>query len=353
LVFRPFIDWSLPLFQRPQHIAINLANHGMLYFFCTNNQRYDNVSGFEEITNSCYLTNRFDLLTKYKGKKIYHLYSTDKVTGIDFIQRELNKGNTILYEYVDTIHEMVYRRPISPAVIARHHYIIQDEKCLVVTTADKLYQEVLNYRSKNCILCTNGVDYSHFHQNWSNTPVPPELVNLFNKKRPIIGYFGALARWFDYELIKFLASQKPEYEIVLIGWNYDDSIKSSGLDQIPNIHVIGPIDYQHLPQYARLFTVATIPFRLNEVTDSTSPIKLFEYMALGHPIVSTDIPECRKYQSVIIAKNQDEFVRHVDRAIAMKNDQAYQLLINKEALENTWDSKAKSIAELIFDSEKR
>ena len=302
VIFLPFLEWNIPLFQRPQHIAMNLANQGILYFYCTNNQRYDNVSGFKEVMNNCYVTNRLDLLKNCKRKKICHLYSTNKVIGIDSVRRELDRGNLILYEYVDSIHEMVYRRPISPTVVTRHQYIMQNENCLIVATADKLYREVLNYRSKNCFLCTNGVDYSHFHQNWSDMPVPPELVKLFNKKKPIVGYFGALAQWFDYGLMKFLASKKPEYEIVLIGLNYDDSINSAGLDRIPNIHVIGPIDYQRLLQYARLFTVATIPFLLNEVTDSTSPINLFEYMALGHPIVSTDIPECRKYQSVMIAR---------------------------------------------------
>jgi hypothetical protein len=113
---------------------------------------------------------------------------------------------------------------------------------------------------------------------------------------------------------------------------------------------MGPIDYTKLPRYACHFTVATIPFVMNEITESTSPIKLFEYMAMGHPIVTTGMPECRKYRSVLIGENHADFIRKVDRAIGLRSDPAYLDTLKAEALANTWESKARDIYELIVNA---
>jgi hypothetical protein len=147
-----------------------------------------------------------------------------------------------------------------------------------------------------------------------------------------------------------LATEKPEYEILLIGWDYDGSIKKANLDAYPNITVIGPIDYKVLPEYAAFFDVSTIPFMINDITESTSPIKLFEYMALGHPIVTTNMPECRKYKSVLIGTSHDEFIRKIDEAVQLGNNKEYKDILLQEALENTWASKARDIADLIRKS---
>ena len=85
---------------------------------------------------------------------------------------------------------------------------------------------------------------------------------------------------------------------------------------------------------------------INDITKATSPLKLFEYMALGKPIVTTAMTECKKYKSVFISDNYDEFVSLIDVAINIKDSEYFNLL-EKEALENTWYEKAKIIIELI------
>ncbi len=121
---------------------------------------------------------------------------------------------------------------------------------------------------------------------------PHAIASLMGSGCPIIGYFGAFARWFDYETVRRVAVSRPEYSWLLIGWDYAAS-SASDFEEVENIHVIGPISYELPPAYAKHFSVSTIPFLINDITLSTSPIKLFEYMALGHPIVTTSLPECR------------------------------------------------------------
>ncbi|MBM4379992.1 MAG: glycosyltransferase, partial [Deltaproteobacteria bacterium] len=167
---------------------------------------------------------------------------------------------------------------------------------------------------------------------------------------PVVGYFGALAKWFDYDLVRHLARARPEYRLVLIGPDYDGSLKASSVSDLSNVTCLGPIDYRLLPRYAQHFDVSTIPFVLNDITASTSPIKLFEYMALGHPIVTTNMPECRKYRSALIAHSREEFVEQVDRALALRGDESYLKVLRDEASSNTWKSKAEEISRLLVRS---
>ena len=156
-------------------------------------------------------------------------------------------------------------------------------------------------------------------------------------------YYGALAKWFDYDLIKKLAHTN-KYSIVLFGIKYDESFDEN-LSNEKNIYFMGPRDYKVLKEYARCADVLTIPFVINNITLATSPVKIFEYMALLKPIVTTDMPECRKYKSVLIGHNHEEFIKKIDEALKLKNAKKYITLLDKEAKENDWSKKAKAIIE--------
>lgn len=344
IVFPPLLDWNIPLFQRPQHIALNLSRLNYLYFFCSKNS-LDRVYGFKRIDNNCYLTNRPDLLRNLKGDIIYHFYTTDLKLTKNKITDLLNAGRFILYEYIDEMHE-----DIGGAIpeTAREAFmtVMANEACMVVSTADKLFREVVRYRSKNHLLVTNGVNYEHFHSRILRNLVPEKLKHIVTQGKIIIGYFGALAPWFDLDLVVKLANQRPDYHIVLIGVVYDNDPKWRRINQ-KNITITGQINYINLPEYASWFDVCMIPFLINEITESTSPIKLFEYMALGKPIVTTAIPESRKYRSVLIGENHADFIVKIDKAIALREDKDYLELVDQEARGNTWEMKAMQIDALI------
>ena len=136
---------------------------------------------------------------------------------------------------------------------------------------------------------------------------------------------------------------------MLIGKNYDGSLNASGSTQLENVCFLGDVPYAHLPRYAGCFAVCTIPFEINSITNATSPLKLFEYMALGKPIVTTDMLECRKYKSVFCAKNAQEYIhliRHVLEPSFAENV-AYFDLLSREAAENTLNEKARTILAML------
>lgn len=347
LVTRPLLDWDVPLFQRPHHLALSLSRCGFLYFYVTDNWANDNVLGFRAIEENLFLTNRADIIEQQQVRKVYVITSTENYTTYDFVERELSKGNLILYEYLDEIHDQISGLGIPESTHVRHAAILKDERCIVITTADKLYRDVQAHRNSNFMLVTNGVEFEHFSRTFSAAEMPAVLRPIVASGRKVIGYFGALASWFDYELVLKIVRERPDYEVVLIGFDYDGSSLPYHLDKEPRTHVIGPINYRDLPRYACWFDVATIPFRINDITESTSPIKLFEYMAMGKPIVTTDMPECRKYKSVLVAKTHEGFIEALDTALLKKDDPEYLALLKKEALENTWEAKAGVIANLI------
>ena len=94
-----------------------------------------------------------------------------------------------------------------------------------------------------------------------------------------------------------------------------------------------------------------LPFLICDITKSTSPCKLFEYMALHKPIVTTDINECRKYKSVLIGQSHQDFLKQIAEALKLKENQNYWQLLDQEAQANDWSKKAQIIVDLIKKDE--
>jgi len=346
IISPPLRDWNIPLYQRPQHLAVNLAAQGATYFYCTDNKLYDDISGFKEVKPGCFLTNRFDLVDKIDVRhKVYDIYSTDNMMNWEFISRRLDSGGTFLYQYIDEIDSEISGTQIPPRTLIKHSKILSDPRCYVVCSATELIEKVIAIRNSKVALVTNGVEAEDFRA--ADTPIPHELTEIKERNKPIVGYFGALAKWVDYALLAHLASTRNDLEIVLIGWDYDGSLRLSGLMKFENITVIGPISYAEIPRYARLFDVSMIPFLVNRITASTSPLKLFEYMALGIPIVTTNLPECAKYRSAVISRTYEEFSQNIDKALALRYDSDYVAVLAQEAADNTWQIKAKEVLDLI------
>jgi glycosyltransferase involved in cell wall biosynthesis len=163
----------------------------------------------------------------------------------------------------------------------------------------------------------------------------------------VIGYYGALARWFDYNLLKSVACLRPDLSFVLIGPYYDSTLKSSSLLELPNLFYLGVKPYAQIPAYLRCFDVAMIPFQLNDITHATSPLKLFEYMAGGKPVVVTPMRESLRYPGVLSGKDPAEFAAQLDLALQLRNDSKYIAALDEVARQNTWDARARQLLQAL------
>ena len=120
----------------------------------------------------------------------------------------------------------------------------------VLATARKLVEEAIIFRS-DVIYSPNGVVYDHFSGDGEQAQItPPEdLIPMLDSQKPIIGYYGALARWFDYDLLKAVAILRPDYQFVLIGPDYDGTLEPANISHFDNIHHLGVKPYADLPDY--------------------------------------------------------------------------------------------------------
>lgn len=349
ILYPPNHDWGFPLFQRSQQLALALSELGYLFFFSTASNNFDKVSGFQKINNRCYLTDQFPFLVE-ELPRFYCLFpSTNTMLTLGDIQKFKGKS-IIMYDYIDEISEKITLGHPIEHLRRRHEYMLRAAD-IILATADNLFNESFKKRGGDVFFNTNGVDYDHFHQTRNQNSIPSDMQRVLVKEKPVIGYFGAFATWFDYELVCALAKNRPQYEIVLIGWDYDGTVNDQGFDLYPNIHYLGAKNYSVLPEYAIWFDVSMIPFKINEITKATSPVKLFEYMALGNPIVTTEMAECMKYQSVLIGRTHEEFILKIDLALEYRQNREYLELLDKEARGNTWASRAAAFDRIISSAD--
>lgn len=350
IVFYPFFDFNMPNFQRFQQIAMALGDiEDILFFYCTPNNIYDSIFGFKNIKNNLYVTNQYNLLVNMNiENRCMYFVSTDIKSSLQDIQNSIKRNDTVLYDYVDEMHKDIIGS-VDQKLLNKHKYVLENKDIIITVTADKLLKEVQSYRKDNVHLVTNGVCVEDF-EILPNEKIEDEklkkLIDFKNNVKVTICYYGALAKWFDYELIKYIVKDK-NIGVVLIGIDYDLSFKESNLESYDNILYLGAIEYKKLKFYASECDIMTIPFIVNELTDSTSPVKLFEYMALKKPIIVTNMLECRKYKSICIAKTYKEFLNLIYKLSENDNKLFDKELTFNESLKNSWSSKVNEILKVI------
>ncbi|MCX0411221.1 glycosyltransferase [Clostridium perfringens] len=362
IVFHASFGWNIEMKQRPQHLAEALSKKKVLYIY-RSDVKNDNIYSIKKIKDNLYVLNLdmyslnvafFEAIKSINKPKFVHVYATC-LNSVDYekIKTYVDKGFKVIYDFVDELSSEISGYNITSKMIEDHEKLLRDkENVLVVSTAKKLKDIANKFRgeNENNILAPNAVNLEDFKNHGHE--IGEKIQPIVNKRKPIIGYYGALAKWFDYKLIEQLAKEREDYEIVLIGMDYDGSYDQSNLKYYSNISYLGMIDYKDLINYSRYFDVCIVPFIKNDITDSTSPLKIFEYMALEKPIVTTNINECKNYESCLISKDYDEFIRNIDKALKLEVDnKEYFNILRREAEENTWDNRAELIKETIKNLE--
>ncbi len=216
---------------------------------------------------------------------------------------------------------------------------------LVFVTAKGLIEERKKINPK-IFFIPNGVDYSHFSKARDESVMIPDDIR--NIKHPIIGFVGGISSWVDLQLIKNVAQKRKNWNFVLIGPHDRSEIDLHMFDELPNVFLLGKREKGMLPQYIKNFDVCINPFKINRLTNTVNPLKVYEYLASGKPIVSVDMPEVRFLEGIIkIARNPDEFVDFIDYAIS---DQAESNIEKRQqvAKQFSWEILLEQISQHII-----
>ncbi|MCC7496092.1 MAG: glycosyltransferase [Bryobacterales bacterium] len=208
---------------------------------------------------------------------------------------------------------------------------------LLLVTAERLKKKFAA-RGLEPVLVRNAVDLDFYRASTA-------AGLLGNIPRPIAGFFGAIAEWFDLELMEQVARSRPQYSFVLIGEVYKQDV--SRLQSLSNVHLPGAQPYERIPGYLRDFDACLIPFRISDVTRATDPVKLYEYFAYGKPVVSTQLEELHQCSDLLyMAASAPEFASRLDAAIAESDPGLVRRRIEFAAA-NTWSHRAGAIEEAI------
>lgn len=202
------------------------------------------------------------------------------------------------------------------------------EADLVLATSQVLYERCAP--RGNTLMLPNAGDAGHFGAAPAESP-------LSGYARPVVGYFGAISDWFDTDLVRYLAERRPGYSFVLIGHTFGADV--SALEGMPNVHLLGEKPYADLPAYLHGFDACLIPFKDSDLIRATHPVKVYEYMAAGKPVVARDMPELRPMSGVCsIASSDEDFAAKLDDAVSDKDPGAARRRA-EFAARNTWDGR--------------
>ena len=216
---------------------------------------------------------------------------------------------------------------------------------VVFAISEAIRERAAAVNAKHVRLFPPGVDFTLFATARERAAVPHDLASL---RRPIVGYVGALSGVMDQDLMLKMATHMPSVTFALVGPQYTDI---SRLEACSNIKLFGARPHDEIPAYIKGFDVALIPYVVNQFTDSVYSCKLNEYLAMGVPVVATDMREIRRFVErhgavVEISRDTTDFIDKVRLALDESISAKQQMRITV-AKSNGWDQRFAEISQVI------
>lgn len=351
------IDWHFRM-QRPQHLARSLAARGHRVFYISNNfvdsagpgfhldpldpsgrlfQVHLNLTGApaiyfglpaEEQVRALHAS-LAELLgwthTRASISLVQHPYWSPLLRSVPNAQ--------MVYDCMD--HHGGFENNAA-CVLEAEEAIIRDAD-LVIVTSSWLEQEIAP-NARATAMIRNAGEYDFFS-------AAPGEVFRDPRGRQVIGYYGAIAEWFDLDLVRAVARAHPQALVLLVG--NDTAGAAATLADVPNVEFTGEVPYARLPYYLYGFDVALLPFQVIPLTLATNPVKVYEYLAAGRPVVSVDLPEMVQFDGLVTVAGSAGFADAVGRALSAAEDPARVAARRAFAAGQTWDHRAASLDQAL------
>tara|TARA_A100001037_G_scaffold272239_1_gene268263 strand:- start:662 stop:1852 length:1191 start_codon:yes stop_codon:yes gene_type:complete len=205
--------------------------------------------------------------------------------------------------------------------------------------------------SRRLALIPNGADLKHFSLAVHQDTVPPKEVSGLPK--PVIGFHGWIQYWIDFDLIAYAARKRPDWSFVFIG-PIEPLARVNKVRSLSNVYFLGKMPYENIPALIAGFDVCINPFVIDKLSDTVSPIKLYEYLASGKPVVSVDMPAAREFADLIsIVHTPGEFVSALEEQISSneKETVVHDMEARQKAVANySWDARFKQVEDVVGNS---
>jgi GT2 family glycosyltransferase len=353
----PIIEWE-HRFQRPQQLATLFArdNHRVFYLRLTFHDRSPNIE-WQKVTEHVFQIqlpgppnlDRFveplppqvqqqclqaldDFCSQANIRDAICMVQLPFWTPLALELRD-RYGWKVIFDCMDEHDGLTILRP----EMLEDEVKLAREADLVSVSSQKLWNKHAEHAVR-CQWLPNGADFDHF-----NRPVDGQV--LATLPRPVIGYYGAIMEWFDAEMVDEAATACPDWSFVLIGNVDTPSVEP--LRRLKNVHFLGEQPYAQLPAYLQQFDVCLIPFKSTPIIQATNPVKFYEYLSAGKPVVSTPLPELTCYQDLFYAaRDGQEMVSQIKKALC-ENTPALANTRIEWARHQTWEARYSTLTRAI------
>lgn len=253
---------------------------------------------------------------------------------------DIIKPTLTVYHCVDP---MIIPYDMKHGIISENKLVKESD--LVVCTSKALYLEKKQL-NEHTYFIPNATD-----SDISRKALDPDMLiheKIKDLPGPIIGYLGTIERRINYDLVEEIALANKDKTFVFAGPVLDNYVPES-LYKIPNVHFIGAVSYPEVPQMIKGFDVAIIPFKKDDVSNTIFPIKLFEYLSAGKPVVVSNFnDDLKDFTNDVVdyCADADSFTNSINKTL---NNNGPLKIGERQALakQNTWEKRSEAISEIL------
>lgn len=241
------------------------------------------------------------------GFKNYILFNDSSMFLGRYLKELLQPGISVYYMRDYLIKNPYWRRNgvrIEPFTIKNADLVVNNST---------LYAEYGSQYNIHSYMVGQGCDTSLFNDEKNNIRVPEDLKDI---PKPIIGYVGFLSgRRLDIKLLEFMASERPEWSVVLVGPE-DEAFRMSKLHEMKNVFFLGSRDSSELPSYIKGFDIAMNPQLINDATIGNYPRKIDEYLAMGKPTLASATKAMEYFKDyTYLATTHADYIELTEKAL--------------------------------------
>jgi glycosyltransferase involved in cell wall biosynthesis len=232
----------------------------------------------------------------------------------------------------------------SRSLVARNQRIMLERADVVFAVSEALHRRCLEF-NQNSHLVPNGVNYPLFESAMRGDRLPDDVAGI---PRPIVGYVGVIRPGVDFRLLGQMADRRPDWSFMFVGpQEYLNGREGfSALVERQNVYYLGSKPVEHIPLYVKACDVGILPYRNDGFSIYGDSLKLYEYLACGRPVVSSDMPFSRRFIPLVrIARDLPEFINGIEMSLA--EDGAGKVERMALAEQHSWGRRVDVMGELI------